>query len=359
MTVASTSFPGWPDLTEAQSRRWRQVLDRIVGVLPSGAVGVVVDGSAPQAGAVADRLAETLLATGRPCIRLADGAPPAADEDRRRTERTARTVTLADGPRWRRYPPDGHWDVVVRLRTPADRTGGDGDRRRDGDVVVDLHDPAWPVIRHIADRLAPDDSWYLGESQAFFAVRAPHWDSRFGDDLPVYAEAVAVAGLPTGGTVVDVGCGTGRALPALRDAVGPEGIVVGVDVTPEMLAVARAPAGRASATLLLADARRLPFSDAGVDAVFAAGLLTHLPDSDVGLRELARITRPGGRLVLFHPSGRAALAARHGRRLRADEPLAETPLRDSTGRTGWRLDRYDDAPHRFLAIAARTSDRAG
>lgn len=368
MTVDATSFPDRPELTDAQRRRWTQVLDRIVDVLPAGEVAVVVDSGAPPvvddgpdpaaangpppASLVADRLAEALRAVGRPCVRLT-GRAPRADEDRWRAERTAQTVALADGLRWRRQPPGGHWDVVVWLRTPGDRVGGQGDRSRDGDIVVDLHEPNWPVIRHIADRLGPGESWQLRESQAFFAVRAPRWDSRFGGDLPVYAEAVGDAGLPTGGTVVDVGCGTGRALPALRDAVGPDGTVVGLDVTPEMLAVARAPAGRATATLLLADARHLPFPDARVDAVFAAGLLTHLPDSDAGLRELARITRPGGRLVLFHPSGRAALAARHGRRLRPDEPLAETPLREATTRTGWRLDRYDDAPHRFLAIAAR------
>jgi ubiquinone/menaquinone biosynthesis C-methylase UbiE len=75
-----------------------------------------------------------------------------------------------------------------------------------------------------------------------------------------------------------VGCGTGRALPALREAVGPAGTVIGLDLTPQMLAIAKA-TGRAQHTvLLLADARRLPLADARVDAVFAAGLLPHLPD---------------------------------------------------------------------------------
>ena len=72
-----------------------------------------------------------------------------------------------------------------------------------------------------------------------------------------------------------------------------------------------------------------------------------------GLRQLARITRPGGLLILFHPSGRAALAARHGRILEPDEPLAEAPLQRLTQSTGWRLTTYDDAECRFLAIAAR------
>lgn len=60
--------------------------------------------------------------------------------------------------------------------------------------------------------------------------------------------------------------------------------------------------------------------------------------------------------MLFHPSGRAALAARHGRTLRPDEPLAERPLRGALRRTGWRPDTYDDPQHRFFALA---TSRAG
>jgi SAM-dependent methyltransferase len=79
--------------------------------------------------------------------------------------------------------------------------------------------------------------------------------------------------------------------------------------------------------LLLADAHALPLATGRVDTVFTAGLINHLPEPVAGLPELARITRRGGHLVLFHPSGRAALASRHGRVLRDDEPLAEPVLR--------------------------------
>jgi ubiquinone/menaquinone biosynthesis C-methylase UbiE len=198
-----------------------------------------------------------------------------------------------------------------------------------------------------------DGERYVAETQAFFGCRAATWDTRFGDDLPAYRAAVGQAGIRPGGVAIDVGCGTGRALPPLREAVGPDGSVFAVDLTPEMLAAARPKSSAAAAVVIMADARSLPFADASADAIFAAGLVNHLPDTEAGLRELARVTRPGGLLVLFHPSGRAALAARHGRVLAADEPLAEGALRRSTAASGWRLTAYDDAAHRFFAVAER------
>jgi ubiquinone/menaquinone biosynthesis C-methylase UbiE len=120
-----------------------------------------------------------------------------------------------------------------------------------------------------------------------------------------------------------------------------------------MLAQARIQGRGTRTALILADARQLPFPNGCADAVFAAGLINHLPDTEAGLRQLSRVTRPEGVLILFHPSGRAELAARHGRTLQPDEPLAETPLRQAMRSTGWHLATYDDAAHRFLAIATR------
>jgi ubiquinone/menaquinone biosynthesis C-methylase UbiE len=199
------------------------------------------------------------------------------------------------------------------------------------------------------------DTERLRRTREFFAPRAARWDSRFGDDLPAYARAVAEAGIPPGARVADVGCGTGRALPALRAAAGPEGVVLALDVTTEMLAVAATRARPAGAGGVAADALRLPLADGGMDAVFAAGLVHHLPDPAQGLRELARVTRSSGLLVLFHPSGRRALAARHGRELRPDEPLERAVLEPMLARTGWRLRDYDDADDRFHAVAARVA----
>jgi len=118
-----------------------------------------------------------------------------------------------------------------------------------------------------------------------------------------------------------------------------------------MLAVARRQ-GR-GAVLVLADADRLPLTDATVDAVLAAGLLTHVGDPAATLREVARVVRPGGRIAVFHPIGRAALAARHGHPLRRGELLDPGVLPGVLAAAGWTLELLDDGADRYLALARR------
>jgi SAM-dependent methyltransferase len=337
ISATEPSNTGQAPIDDSSRRRWEEMLDSLTALLPASSLCVLVDGPTDQAPAFAARLRER-LAAGR-------GMGPVR-------------VTL---------DPDGASDVAIFLRTAPggrhspvyEKDSGEQDaqdrreREERADIVIDLHDIRWPVIRRVAAPLAARGSWYLTETRAFFACRAANWDAKFGDDLPAYCVAIAEAGISHSGVVIDVGCGTGRALPLLREAVGPAGTVIALDVTPEMLNAARPAAQLARASLVIADARALPFADRSADAIFAAGLVNHLPDTTAGLRELARVTRQGGLLVLFHPSGRAALAARHGHALSPDEPLAEGPLRRFTAASGWQLTAYDDAPHRFFALAER------
>lgn len=187
----------------------------------------------------------------------------------------------------------------------------------------------------------------------FFTSRAADWDGKFPEDGPRFRAAVEELGLRPGDRVLDAGCGTGRALPALRDVVGAEGVVLGADLTPAMLDAAVAEGRHAHGQVLVADVARLPVRSQALDAVFAAGLIAHLPRPEDDLRELARVVRPGGTLALFHPIGRAALAARQGRRLTTDDLRAEHRLGPLLARSGWRMTSYVDTDTRFLALAVR------
>ncbi|WP_181768614.1 class I SAM-dependent methyltransferase [Streptomyces albidus (ex Kaewkla and Franco 2022)] len=202
--------------------------------------------------------------------------------------------------------------------------------------------------------MPPEEISETERVREFFSARAARWDTRFPDDGPAYASAVGELGLHEGDVVLDAGCGTGRALPHLRDAVGARGVVLGADLTPEMLSAAQSADRGGIAQLILADVSRLPLSAGRLDAVFAAGLISHLPDPASGLRELARVVRPHGTLALFHPVGRAALAARKGRALTSEDVRAEPNLRALLDGSGWRLSSYADEDDRYLALATRT-----
>jgi len=108
--------------------------------------------------------------------------------------------------------------------------------------------------------------------------------------------------LGPGDSALDVCCGTGDLALELARRVGPEGRVVGCDFSERMLELARDKAGDATSapvTFEWADALELPYEDASFDAVTVGFGVRNLADLDLGLAELARVLRPGGRLGIL------------------------------------------------------------
>lgn len=101
--------------------------------------------------------------------------------------------------------------------------------------------------------------------------------------------------------VLDVGCGLGGDAAAMRVRMPPGRQVVGVDASRTMIAMARQRAEGADCDLSFAvgDGRALPFLDATFDACRAEALLQHVAEPQQVVREMARVTRPGGRVAVF------------------------------------------------------------
>lgn len=113
--------------------------------------------------------------------------------------------------------------------------------------------------------------------------------------------AVDRAELGPGSDALDVCCGTGDLALELRRRIGPDGRVVGCDFSEPMLELARRKSGELGLPVEFgwADALDLPYGDAGFDAVTVGFGARNLADLDKGLAEMARVLRPGGRLVIL------------------------------------------------------------
>ena len=115
----------------------------------------------------------------------------------------------------------------------------------------------------------------------------------------------AFASLKPGETVVDLGCGGGLDVFLAAKRVGPTGKAIGIDMTPEMLELARRNAAKADGGKPIANVEfyqstidAIPLPDASVDCVISNCVINLAPDKESVFAEIARVLKPGGRLAV-------------------------------------------------------------
>ena len=112
---------------------------------------------------------------------------------------------------------------------------------------------------------------------------------------------IAIASIRPGETVLDLGSGAGFDAFLAAGRVGPQGRVIGLDMTPQMVERARANAaagGHANVEFRLGDIEQMPVESDSVDLVISNCVLNLVPDKAAAFREIARVLRPGGRLAV-------------------------------------------------------------
>lgn len=118
---------------------------------------------------------------------------------------------------------------------------------------------------------------------------------------PFVEPLLSLARLKPGQSVLDLGTGTGQVAMAAAKKVGPEGCVIGLDIAPGLIAVAKEEAKKTMigwVEFLTGDAEILDFSNASFNVVLSHFGLIHFTDRKRALEEARRVLKPGGRLVL-------------------------------------------------------------
>lgn len=121
------------------------------------------------------------------------------------------------------------------------------------------------------------------------------------DSFAGVANHFVLGRIEPGATVLDLGCGAGTDLLVAAQMAGPEGRVIGVDMTPTMLDRARRSAaamGLANVELIESLIEWTPIDEDSVDVVISNGVVDLVPDKDAVFAEIDRVLRPGGRLQL-------------------------------------------------------------
>jgi SAM-dependent methyltransferase len=180
------------------------------------------------------------------------------------------------------------------------------------------------------------------EFQAILEHDQSHWWYRGRRRIVV--QEIERLGLPPGARILDAGCGSGRML----DELVRFGDVSAIDLNPRGVAAARA---RGHAGVMQGRIEDLPFPDQKFDLVTCLDVLEHTADDVHTLRELLRVTRRGGYLLVTVPAYPALWSAHdevngHYRRYR------RRALRESAERAGWRLARDTHFNSLLLAPAA-------
>lgn len=139
-------------------------------------------------------------------------------------------------------------------------------------------------------------AWQVGVWDRISQVYWSEIDRRFA---PVVDSLLARADLQVGERVLDIGTGSGAVAAKAAVAVGPSGDVVGIDISPEMLALAgrRADQGPVRFQVREGSADSIPCADRSCDVVLSSLVLMYVVDRPSAAREIARVLRPGGRLV--------------------------------------------------------------
>ncbi len=195
--------------------------------------------------------------------------------------------------------------------------------------------------------------------QQYFDQLAPTWDEEVSSErLKCLGNIVKELGIKPGYYVLDIGSGTGVLLPFLIAELGSEGKIVALDFSAEMLGQAQAKNFPPIVEFARADVLAIPLADNSMDLAICNSVFPHFNDKAGALKEIARVLRNNGRMVICHTMSRKMLNQLHqsvGGIVANDLLPHKFQLRRLIKQVGLKITHFEDSPARYLVIAEKNS----
>ena len=193
--------------------------------------------------------------------------------------------------------------------------------------------------------------------QEFFDQLAPTWDNELTSErLTSLGNIVKELGIKPGYRVLDIGSGTGVLLPFLITELGGAGSVLALDFSAQMLVQAQAKSFPPIIAFAQADVLAIPVANNSVDMAICNSAFPHFADKGKALKEIARVLKNNGRLVICHTMSREMLNRLHqsvGGVIANDLLPEEYHLRGLIKQAGLKTTRFEDSSERYLIIAEK------
>jgi ubiquinone/menaquinone biosynthesis C-methylase UbiE len=193
--------------------------------------------------------------------------------------------------------------------------------------------------------------------QEYFDQLAPTWDKELTQDrLNCLGSIVKELGIEPGYYVLDIGSGTGVLLPFVIAELGDEGKIVALDFSAEMLVQAQAKNFPPIVGFAQADVLDIPLPDNSVHLAICNSAFPHFSDKGKALKEIARVLRNNGRLVICHTMSRQMINQLHksiGGIVAGDLLPDESQLRGLIKHAGLTVTHFEDGPERYLVIVEK------